>query len=398
LFAAPFDRIVKLFDVATGKEKQILKGHDYPISSLAFSPRPHVLAAGDTSGEVLVWDLTTGKVVHRFHGRKKAVCRLTFSGDGSLLAEDDENVHVWEVDSEEERAVFSRGMELPTSLSFSPNGRSLASVDENGRIRIMEISSGRLRREERRDPPFYKAVAWSPDGTLLAYAGDDGTIRFRDARNMNEVASLSGHTGEVTSLAFTADGSRLISSSADTTALIWKTPTHRAAAQPLARDESRKLIAALDGQDAEVAFAGMVRLASSPGVARLAREYLSPATQSDSQHIGKLIEELDSNRFKSRERAMTELMKFGYRARSYLKQVLDEHPTLEMRRRIERVLEADQVGPSPEMVRQERLLELLEMSGDGEAIRVLVELAAGNPDAELTRQAREGLARLKRRV
>ena len=83
-----------------------------------------------------------------------------------------------------------------------------------------------------------------------------------------------------------------------------------------------------------------------------------------------------------------------------LRKALDGRPPLETRRRLEQLLEKQELGrwaPAPEGLRLGRALEVLERAATPEARRVLEALAAGAPAARLTQDARGALARLSRR-
>src|SRR5262249_34006288 len=65
------------------------------------------------------------------------------------------------------------------------------------------------------------SVAFSPDGKRLATASADGTAKVWDAATGQETLTLRGHTVALTSVAFSADGQRLATADVDGTVKIW---------------------------------------------------------------------------------------------------------------------------------------------------------------------------------
>lgn len=127
---------------------------------------------------------------------------------------------------------------------------------------------------------------------------------------------------------------------------------------------------------------------------------LRPVEAPDPKRIDQWIADLDSNTFGTREKATAELERVGPLAAPALTKKLKEQlPSLEVRRRMERILEKQESHSlSPDELRAWRAVEVLEMIGTAEARAVLETLAKGAPGAVQTEDAKKALARLGRRT
>ena len=70
-------------------------------------------------------------------------------------------------------------------------------------------------------------IAWSPDGTRIASGSADNTIQLWDAASGFRISNHRWHTGEVTSLAWSPDGTCIASGGADRTVQVWNVSTGR---------------------------------------------------------------------------------------------------------------------------------------------------------------------------
>ncbi len=87
--------------------------------------------------------------------------------------------------------------------------------------RVWEAASGRLLATLSGHSGDVTGVAWAPDGARLATASDDQTARVWEAASGRLLATLSGHSGCVTGVAWAPDGARLATASDDQTARVW---------------------------------------------------------------------------------------------------------------------------------------------------------------------------------
>jgi hypothetical protein len=206
-----------------------------------------------------------------------------------------------------------------------------------------------------------------------------------------------GHQAKVSPLAFTPDGKTLLSGINDTTVLVWDV-VRQQEARPgrLGEAELQGFWRALADDDAENADRALCTLAAKAEQSLpFLRRHLRPAKVAEEERLARLIADLDSDRFAVRERAVQELGRRGESAETALRQALKRSPSLEARRRMERLLEQFRRSPlAPDLLRSLRAAEVLERIATPEARRLLEELARGAREARLTREAKASLQRL----
>jgi WD40 repeat protein/serine/threonine protein kinase len=236
-------RTVQVWNAGDGREVffALPPGREYlavPFTAVAFGPPPdgRYLATGKQDGAVQVWDAKTGQEVATLGSHKREVRGVVFSPDHKHLASvsGDGVVNLWDVtriDAKQEARLLTDRARVPgpsVTVAFSPDGRRLATGGEENTVKIWDVQTGKVLRTlpEGRGPGHrgnVYTVAFSPDeeGRWIASAGEDSTVKIWDSHSGELVRSFRGHTGLVTSLAFSPDGKRLYSGSRDKTVKVW---------------------------------------------------------------------------------------------------------------------------------------------------------------------------------
>jgi hypothetical protein len=162
-----------------------------------------------------------------------------------------------------------------------------------------------------------------------------------------------------------------------------------------AEDEPDKLWSDLTDKDAIAVYRTIcaLRFYSRRAVGLFAK-HVKPVPHADPTRLAGLVRNLDSDKYRVRQRATKELQALGPAAEPALRRILADPPSEEVRRRGVTLL--NQLAR--EQWRRSRAIEILEDIGDTEARRLLGTLAQGAPQAMLTVQAKEALERLARKA
>src|SRR5262249_5556127 len=143
-------REIWLWDAATGKELRRWSSLKFSLAiMLAFSPDSRLLVVGDRSPKpgdtkLRLLDVTTGEAVSELDGHAGRPRAVSFTRDGKILASggDDKAVRLWDVATGKELRRLEGHQKEVAAVAFAPDGKFLASGSSDETIRLWDPTSG----------------------------------------------------------------------------------------------------------------------------------------------------------------------------------------------------------------------------------------------------------------
>src|SRR5262245_18204322 len=195
------------------------------LVSIAVSPDGRTIATGNFDGGIVFWDAETLKARTTMEHGTGAVESLSFSPDGRRLASAaGGRIVLWDTLSGHEGRTLEGGHRDVKKVAWHPDGTTLFSGSINEPfIFFWDVTTGNRRTAIRPYDRGLRSFAVSPDGKTIAAAGEwEGGIKLWDVETRKEQIALQGHQGRVRAVVFSPDGTLLASGGQDSTIIIWE--------------------------------------------------------------------------------------------------------------------------------------------------------------------------------
>ncbi len=218
------DRLARIWNGFNGKLIHELTGHQGQVLDVAIGPGGTEVATVSTDGTGRIWDAVTGELTASLFGHTNFVRSVAFSPDGEsvVTASRDGTARTWALNGRR-LATLAGNADVVDVARFSPDGYSVATGGADGIVKVWDAGTRpQLERSSLVPPEPPTSTATSPDGRMTATAagpvvrldGSDGTT-----------SELVGHRLDVSSVAFSPDGKRLVSAGRDHDAILWDVAT-----------------------------------------------------------------------------------------------------------------------------------------------------------------------------
>ena len=253
---------VRLWTIPGGRLLHTFTGPNGTITAIAFSTRGTLLATGATDGEGRVWRLSDGTPVSVLSGHTNYLTDIAFSPDGTQIvtASLDRTARTWKTETGGSLAICVGGTEAVSSAQFTGSGQEIIVANLDGDVRtfdtvvqpelplvgnlrapvtdvafarhgdaLLAAAGGRSYRIALPHGPAVDSGPAAPVETVIkGPVGQRATIHGKEATIIHDdgtKVSLVGHRARITSLSFSADGSRVVTASADHDGRIWDART-----------------------------------------------------------------------------------------------------------------------------------------------------------------------------
>jgi WD40 repeat protein/serine/threonine protein kinase len=222
------DGVATVWAIQSGTKLFSSGGSTNRIVGMDFTPDGHTLALLGNGGTVELWDATDGRLRIRFIATNTPARWIRFNDDGSQVSvANASSVTTWNGQTGQ---FSSATPPLGTSgklerLSLDPAGRHIATIDARQRVQIWQAHTGQRTRSLENRAPANARLVFSPDGRrLLVTNPSSAPSVIWNTETGEEIASLPTR---VDFAAFSADGSRIATTSADNVARVWSTSSGR---------------------------------------------------------------------------------------------------------------------------------------------------------------------------
>jgi WD40 repeat protein len=213
LLSSSFEPTAIIWDVTTHKLLFRLQGHKSGIMAVAFTPDGSRAITGSDDTTLRLWRVTNGSLIAEMRGHAKAITRaLAVRSQDSLIASGDDSgeIRLWEGKTGRPLRILGSQGDHVGSLRFSLDGNRLLSTCGYKSCglsqRVWNVASGENALVYTRHTSSVLANALSPDGNLVATAGGDYRIHIWDLATGETKSILTGTGRPTIAVGFSRDG------------------------------------------------------------------------------------------------------------------------------------------------------------------------------------------------
>lgn len=202
--------VVHVWRSDNGELKLTLAGHQNSVSGIVFAPDGTTLVSASSDKTIRIWDLTSGALLRTIDSGTSTyeVAYATDPQSPIIALSSYGAVKLWRADTGAELPTFKIAPESWTrTISFSPDGKTLAAAAFDGTVRLMGMDGSSLGDF---DSFRSRSIAFAPDGRSLLALGENGVLRLWEAASRRELWRNETFLNAIPSVAFLPDGDTVV--------------------------------------------------------------------------------------------------------------------------------------------------------------------------------------------
>ncbi|XP_063826872.1 pleiotropic regulator 1 isoform X2 [Ostrinia nubilalis] len=201
------DRVIKIWDLASGKLKVSLTGHVSTVRGLEVSSRhPYLFSCGEDR-QVKCWDLEYNKVIRHYHGHLSAVYTLALhpSIDVLVSAGRDATARVWDMRSKANVHTLAGHTNTVASVACQAAEPQIITGSHDSTIRLWDLAAGKSMCTLTNHKKSVRSVVIHPSLYTFASASPDNIKQWKCPEG-KFIQNLSGHNAIVNCMAVNPEG------------------------------------------------------------------------------------------------------------------------------------------------------------------------------------------------
>jgi WD40 repeat protein len=199
-------------------------GHTDNVWDAYFSGDERLIASGSEDCAICIWDVEKRSLLKTLRGHTGRTQYVRFSPEKKLLlcGAADGTTRLWNIEKQSVLQKWATRYFAPVAFSHDGDCLAVGGAD-GGTVSIYRTDTRELLREFPipADDRGTRSFAFCNGNTAIALGGYRGTLRVMDIASGQTLANCPGHSGEVTYLDLSDDGTRMLSAGYDTTVRMW---------------------------------------------------------------------------------------------------------------------------------------------------------------------------------
>jgi WD40 repeat protein len=220
VIAAHHDHRIRIWDIRTGKVEAELLGHNAEVNCLALSINEEKFISAASDGSLIVWSAISFEKLKEMKAKKGINCLATHPSLPLVAAGESTGViRIWNFKTGRPVKPLLINRDLAWQIKFSPCGKFLYSVSQNGELISFHSETGKMLKKIKSD--LFRSIDVSKDGKLLIVGDGGGKIIIVNTEKFEIIAEWRAHAQVIRGVAFCPIPGKVISVSADGLVKIW---------------------------------------------------------------------------------------------------------------------------------------------------------------------------------